>query len=80
MKLDKLYAQLDDAEGPEVDALKKRVIAVAGRQYELSKKVDKYIPLEEGLLGDLEEKVEALSPKKEKVEAKEEIEEDLEGR
>lgn len=63
----KLYGQLDDVPStPEIEDLKLRVVRIAGKQYELAKRTDRYIPLDEGLIDDITEKVEAAAPKPEK--------------
>lgn len=82
-KMRKLYGQLDDVPStPEIEDLKLRVVRVAGKQYELAKRTDRYVPLDEGLIDDLTERVDVAAPKAEKAEENpgDMVKEALEGR
>lgn len=82
-KMRKLYGQLDDVPStPEIEDLKLRVVRVAGKQYELAKRTDRYVPLDEGLIDDLTDKVDEIAPKPEKADENpgDMVKEALEGR
>jgi len=78
----KLFKQLDDVPStPEIEDLKLRVMRTAGKQYELSKRTSKYIPLDPGLIDNLTEQVDAIAPKAERQESTtRDIMEEMEGR